>query len=130
MVHLSYTKRMFPLVHSCICRAQALPTNLNRHFQVSTVVVLEVGGPLQGATRGPPAQTSGDVMKTPIKIMKREDRNVTHDVAISSTTTKRQRTTEVIVKSWIIESRERRRADLNRLQNALRSKEIEAITCG
>ena len=99
-------------------------------FQVSTVVVLEVGGPLQGARRGPPAQTSGDVMKTPIKIVRREDRKVTHDVAISSTTTKRQRTPEVIVKSWIIESRERRRADLNRLQIALRSKEIEAITCG
>ena len=94
------------------------------------MVVLEVGGPLQGATRVPPAQTSGDVMKTPIKIVRREDRNVTHDVGISSTTTKRQRTTEVIVKSWIIESRERRRADLSRLQSALRSKEIEAITCG
>jgi len=94
------------------------------------MVVLEVGGPLQGATRGPPAQTSGDVMKNPIKIVRREDRKVTHDVAISSTTTKRQRTTEVIVKSWIIESRERRRADLNRLQSALRSKQIEAITCG
>ena len=71
-----------------------------------------------------------DVMKTPIKIMKRDDRKVTHDVAISSTRTKRQRTTEVIVKSWIIESREGRRADLSRLQSALRSKEIEAITCG
>ncbi len=69
-------------------------------------------------------------MKTPIQIMKREDRKVTHDVAISSTRTKRQRTTEVIVKSWIMESRERRRADLNRLQNALRSKEIEGVTCG
>ena len=64
-------------------------------------------------------------MKTPIKIMKRKDRNVTHDVAISSTRTKRQRTTEVIVKSWIIESRERRRADLNRLQNAVRSKGLK-----
>jgi len=69
-------------------------------------------------------------MKTPIKIVRQEDRNVTHDVAISSTTTKRQRTTEVIVKSWIIESRERRRAGLSGLQSALRSKEIEAITCG
>ncbi len=83
-----------------------------------------------GARRGPPAQTSGDVMKSPIKIVKREDMKVTHDVAISSTRTKRQRTTEVIVKSWIIEFRERRRADLNRLQNAVRSKEIEGVTCG
>ena len=92
--------------------------------------MLEVGGPLQGATRGPPAQTSGDVMKNPIKIVRREDRNVTHDVGISSTTTKRQRTTEVIVKSWIVESRERRRADLDRLQNAVRSTEIEGVTRG
>ena len=82
--------------------------------------MLEVGGPLQGATRGPPAQT-GDVMKTPIKIMKREDRKVTHDVAISSTRTKRQRTTEVIVKSWIIESRERRRS-LNHVPDVARRK--------
>ena len=94
------------------------------------MVVLEVGGPLQGATRGPPAQTSGDVMKTPIKIMKREDRKVTHVVAISSTRTKRQRTTEVIVKSWIIESRERRRAAQNRLQNAVLSRESAGITRG
>jgi hypothetical protein len=56
-------------------------------------------------------------MKTAVKIIKREDRKVTHDVAISSSTTKRQRTTEVIVKSWIIESRERRRADLNYLSS-------------
>ena len=83
-----------------------------------------------GVRSGPPAQTSGDVMKSPIKIVKREDRKVIHDVAISSTRTKRQRTTEVIVKSWIIESRERRRADLNRLQNAVLSKEIEGVTRG
>ena len=94
------------------------------------MVVLEVGGPLQGVNKSPPAQTSGDVMKTPIKIMKREDRKVTHDVAISSTGTKRQLTTEMIVKSWIIESRERRRADLNRLQNAMQSKGIEGVTRG
>ena len=71
-----------------------------------------------------------DAMKTPIKIRKREDRKITHDVAISSTRTTRQRTTEVIVKSWIIESRERRRVDLNRLQNAVLSNEIAGITRG
>ena len=92
--------------------------------------MLEVGGPLEGVRSGPPAQTAGDVMKTPIKIMKRDDRKGTDDAETSSARTKRQRTTEVIVKSWIIESRERRRADLNRLQNALRSKEIEGVTCG
>lgn len=56
-------------------------------------------------------------MKTPVKIIKREDREVTHDVAIYSSRTERRRTTEVIVKSWIIESRERRRADLNHLSS-------------
>ena len=64
--------------------------------------------------------STGVVMKTPVKIIKREDRKVTHDVAISSSNTKRQRTTEVIVKSWIVESRERRRANLN----IFRAKEI------
>jgi hypothetical protein len=54
-------------------------------------------------------------MKTPIKIVKRLDRKVTRDVAISSSRIKRQRTIEVMVKSWIIESRERRWADLNPL---------------
>jgi hypothetical protein len=62
--------------------------------------------------------------------MRREDRKVTHDSAISSTRTKRQRTTEVIVRSWILESRERRRADLNRLQNAVLSREIAGVTHG
>jgi len=62
--------------------------------------------------------------------MKRDDRKVTHDAEISSAKTNPQRTTEVIVKSWIIESRERRRADLNRLQNAMLSKEIAGITRG
>ena len=52
-------------------------------------------------------------MKTPVKIIKREGRKVTHDVAVSSSRTKPQRTPEVMVKNWVIESRERRRADLN-----------------
>jgi len=69
-------------------------------------------------------------MKTPIKIIKRDDRKVTHDAEISSAKTNRQRTTEVIVKSWIIESRQRRRVDLNRLQNAVLSNEIAGITRG
>ena len=68
-----------------------------------------------------PLQTSGVVvMKTPVKIIKREDRKVTQDVPISSLRTNGQRTTEVIVKSWIIESRERRRADLNHLLSSKR----------
>ena len=83
------------------------------------VVVLEVGGPLLGAIRGPPAQTPGDVMKTTIKIVKRDDRNVTPDKEIAARTN-RQRDTALIVKSWIIESRERRRAALNLLRKVVR----------
>ena len=65
-----------------------------------------------------PLQTSGVVvMKTPVKIIKREDRKVTQDVPISSLRTNGHRTTEVIVKSWIVESRERRRADLSLLSS-------------
>jgi hypothetical protein len=86
--------------------------------------VLELGGPLPGARRGPPAQTSGDFMKTPIKIMKPRDRKAIHDTEISLARTNAQRTTEVIVKNWIIESRERRRLVLNRLQDAVRRKDI------
>jgi hypothetical protein len=57
-------------------------------------------------------------MKIPIKVMKRDDRKVTRDKEISSARTNR-RTTAVIVKGWIKECRERRRA-LNRLQKAVR----------
>ena len=58
-------------------------------------------------------------MKTPIKIRKRDDRKVIHDTEPSSAKINKQRTTEVIVKNWIIESRERRRLVLNGLQDAL-----------
>lgn len=88
------------------------------------MVVLREGAS-SGARRGPPTQTSGVVMKTPVKIMKRVDQKVTHNVAIVSTRTKRQRTTELIVRSWIIEFRERRRADLNHLQNASEGKKLK-----
>jgi hypothetical protein len=63
-------------------------------------------------------------MKTPIKIRKAQDRKVTHHAETSSVKTNAQRTTEVIVKNWIIESRERRRLVLNRLQDAVRHKDI------
>ena len=59
-------------------------------------------------------------MKTAIKVMKRDDRKVTVDKDISSVRTKRSRKTEVIVKNWIIESRERRRAVLNHFQETVR----------
>ena len=66
------------------------------------------------ARRGPPAQTSGDVMKTPIKVVKRGDRKVTRDTKNSSARKNQQRSIEVIVKSWIMESSERRQANVGR----------------
>ena len=69
-------------------------------------------------------------MKTPIRIIKRDERKVTHDKEISSARRDRQRTSEVIVKSWIIESRERRRVASNLLQTAFLQKELEAVTRG
>ena len=62
-------------------------------------------------------------LKTPIKIRKPHDTKAVHDTEISSARTA-QRTTELIVKNWIIESRERRRLVLNRLQDAIRRKDI------
>ena len=62
-------------------------------------------------------------MKTPIKIRKPHDRKVIHDTKTSSTRINAQRATEVIVKNWIIESRERRRLVVNRLQDSVRLSE-------
>ena len=63
-------------------------------------------------------------MKAPIKIRKPYHQEVIHDTETSPVRTNVQRTTEVIVKNWIIESRERRRLALNRLQDAVRRKKI------
>ncbi len=68
--------------------------------------VLEVGGLLQKRARSPPAQTSeGDVMKTLIRIVKRGSEGNKHDGEVV-TPAKPRVTTEMIVKSWIVESRE------------------------
>jgi hypothetical protein len=63
-------------------------------------------------------------VKTPIKIRKAQDRKVSNVTETSSVRINAQRTTEVIVKNWIIESPERRRLVLNRLQDAVRRKDI------
>jgi hypothetical protein len=63
-------------------------------------------------------------MKTPIKIKKRDEKKVVCDTEISTARTNAQRTTEVIVKNWIVELRERRRLALNHLQDAFRRKGI------
>lgn len=63
-------------------------------------------------------------MKTTSKIKKRDERKVTHDATIASPITNRQPTTEMIIKTWIIESRERRAA-LNSPHNSVWRKEVE-----
>jgi hypothetical protein len=59
-------------------------------------------------------------MKSLVKIMKRAQREATYDTEISSARTTGQRTTERIVRSWIIESRKRRDAAVSQLQCAIR----------
>jgi hypothetical protein len=66
------------------------------------------------ARRGPLAQTFGDVMKTPIKVVKRGDTKVSRDTKNFSARKSQQRAIEVIVKTWIMESSERRRANVGR----------------
>ena len=64
---------------------------------------------MQKRARSPPAQTSeGDVMKTLIRVVKRGSQNDRDDDAAAAQAKPRV-TTEMIVKNWIIESREQRR---------------------
>jgi hypothetical protein len=51
-------------------------------------------------------------MKTLIKVLKRDDRKVTGDTKKSSARKNQQRAIEAIVKNWIKESSERRRANV------------------
>ena len=93
------------------------------------VVVLEAGGLLKGA-EAHLLKIQSDLMKRLIKIRKRDDREVTHHTEISSATINTQRTTEMIVKGWIREARERSRATVNGLHDAIRQKEIGGIERG
>ena len=54
--------------------------------------------------------------------MKRAEREVTGDTETSSARTSGQRRTEMTLRSWIIESRERRHAAVSQLQDAVRRK--------
>ena len=76
--------------------------------------VLEVGGLSRKSARGVhQTQTSeGDVMKTLIRVVKRGSEDSKNDTA-AAPPAKPRLTTEMIIKSWIIESRERRRAELH-----------------
>jgi hypothetical protein len=104
-----------------------------RFFQVSAakrMFVLEVGGLLQKRARSPPAQTSeGDVMKTLIRVVKRRSEDNKHDSGVVAPA-KSRLTTEMIVKSWIIESREQRQAAMSRLQSSFSSAELGGLARG
>jgi len=61
-------------------------------------------------------------MKRLIKIIKPAEREVTGGTEASSASTSEQRRTEMTVRSWIIESRERRHDAASQPQGAVRRK--------
>ena len=85
---------------------------------------------MQKRARSPPAQTSeGEVMKTLIRVVKRGSENNKGDSETASPAKPRV-TTEMIVKSWIIESREQRQAAMSQLQSSFGWEELEGLARG
>ena len=81
--------------------------------------MLEVGGLLQSGRGVHQTLTSeGDVMKTLIRVVKRRSEDKKDNKA-TAVPVKPQLTTEMIIKSWIIESRERRQAAMSQLQSSV-----------
>ena len=68
-------------------------------------------------------------MKTLIRVVKRESKD-NKDVSETAAPTKPRLTTEMIVKSWIIESREHRRVDIVQLTSSIGWKELEGLARG
>lgn len=68
-------------------------------------------------------------MKTLIRVVKRGSKD-NKDYSAATAPAKPQLTTEVIVKSWIIESRERRRVDIGQLTSSIGWKELEGLARG
>jgi len=68
-------------------------------------------------------------MKTLIRVVKRgsKDNKAVSEIA---TPTKPRLTTEMIVKSWIIESREHRRVDISQLTSSIGWKELGGLARG
>ena len=66
-------------------------------------------------------------MKTVIKIVKRESKPDNTHIQGPAGATERRLTTELIVKNWIIEARERRQVELH---NSLRWKQFGGLTRG
>ena len=114
-----------------MCEGQ-LELRAERFFQVSAakrMFVLEVGGLFAKARAESTCSTSeSDVMKTLIRVVKRgsEDKGDSE----AAPPAKSRLTTEMIVKSWIIESREQRRAAMSQLQSSLGWKELGGLARG
>jgi len=68
-------------------------------------------------------------MKTLIRIVKRGSEE-TRDRSEAAVPVKPRLTTEMIVKSWIIDSRERRRADMSELRSSTGWKELGGLARG
>jgi len=62
-------------------------------------------------------------MKTVIRVVKRRSEDIRHDTA-PAPPTKPRLTTEMIIKNWIIESRECRQVAMSQLQTAIGWKEL------
>lgn len=68
-------------------------------------------------------------MKTLIRVVKRGIKD-NEDVSGAAAPAKPRLTTEMIVKSWIIESREHRRVDISQLTSSIGWKELGGLTRG
>ena len=86
---------------------------------------------MQKSARGvhPLKQLRGEVMKTLIRVVKRGSEN-NRDDSEAAAPAKPRVTTEMIVKSWIIESREQRRVTMSRLHSSLGWEELGGLARG
>src|SRR5215475_3428221 len=73
-------------------------------------------------------QPVGEVMKTLIRVVKRSSAESKNDTA--ATPAKPRLTTEMIIKSWIIESRERRQAATSQLHSSIGWEELGSSARG
>ena len=93
--------------------------------------VLDVGGLFAKArARSPPTQKMKvSVMKTVMRIVKRGS-EVNKGGGEAAVPAKPRLTTEMVVKSWIIDSRERRRETMSQLQSSIGWKGLGGVARG
>ena len=92
--------------------------------------VLEVGGLFAKArAESTCSNMKVSVMKTVIRIVKRGS-EVNKDDVEAAVPAKPRLTTEMIVKRWIIDSRERRQADTSQLQTSIGWKGLGGVARG